>query len=125
MYGSIDVLACCSWWPLLMTLQIWQVNPTTKPKTYTWFYQQCLVEEQLQVVVHHLLLLHLEQLAPEEVPVGSMLPQCLIVGDGVAALLDEQSELLLVEAHLVGEQQLRLHARLDHVPEGLDRVELW
>ena len=74
---------------------------------------------------HHLLLLHLEQLASEKVPVGSMLPQRFLVGDGVAAFFNEKLELLLVEPHFVGEDELRLHTRLDDVPEGLDRVELW
>ena len=71
------------------------------------------------------MLLHLKQLTPEEVPVGSILPQRILIGNGVAALLNEKLELLLIESHLVGEDELCLHALLDHVPEGLDRVELW
>ena len=54
-----------------------------------------------------------------------MLPQRLLVGDGVAAFFNEKLKLLLVEPHLVSEDKLRLHTRLDDVPEGLDRVELW
>jgi hypothetical protein len=57
---------------------------------HTRFNYQCLIKELLQFVVHHLLLLHLEQLTPEEVPVGSILPQRILIGNGVAALLNEK-----------------------------------
>jgi len=93
--------------------------------TDTRLYLQGIIDDHLQVVVHHLLLLHLDQLAPEEVLVSPILLYSLLIRNRVAALLDEECELLLVEAHLVGEEKLRLGARLDDVPEGLYGVELW